>query len=119
MLRELLQTFHKAATFLLDGVDMPLVNDLEAFKLMRAMLVPEHRTVTADCPLASVAVIIHRGVIVELAHLLRLRLLGLQGVDSGCHLLHESAVHQLVDPQGCAAMRALLSLLDQPFLFVS
>ena len=119
MLREFLQAFHKAATFLLDGVDMPLVNDLEAFKLMRAMLVPEHRTVTADCPLACVAVIIHWGVVVELAHLFSFGLLGLQGVDGGRHLLHESAVHQLVDPQGSAAMWALLSLLNQPFLFES
>ena len=98
---------------------MPLVDDLEALKLMRAMLIPEHRTVTADCPLASVAIIIHWGVIVQLADFFRLRLLGLQGVDGGCHLLHESAVHQLVDPQGSAAMRALLSLLDQPFLIES
>ena len=71
MLREFLQAFHKAATFLLDGVDMPLVDDLEALKLMRPMLVPKHRTVTADCPLASVAVVVHWGVIVELAHLFR------------------------------------------------
>jgi hypothetical protein len=98
---------------------MPLVDDLKPLKLMRPMLVPEHCTVTADCPLASVAVVIHRGVIVKLAHLLRLRLLSLQCVDGGCHLLHESAVHQLVDPKGCAAMRALLPLLDQPFLLES
>jgi hypothetical protein len=98
---------------------MPLVHDLEPLKLMRPMLVPEHRTVTADCPLTSVAVVIHRGVIVKLANLLWLRLLSLQCVDGGCDLLHESAVHQLVDPQGCAAMRALLPLLDQPFLFKS
>lgn len=97
MLREFLQAFHQASTFLLYGIDMPLIHDLKPLKLMRSMLITEHRTVTAYCPLASVTVIIHRGVIVNMAHLLRLRLLSLQCIDGGCHLFHESAIHQLVD----------------------
>ena len=97
---------------------MPLVHDLQPLKLVGSVLVPEHRTVTANCPLASVTVIIHGGVIMLRAHFLGLGLLRLQGVDGCRDFLHESAVYQLVHTQGCATVWTLLSLFNQPFLYI-
>jgi hypothetical protein len=101
---------------LFDGIDMPLVHDLQPLKLMRPVFVPEHRTVTANRPLASVAVIVHGSVVVLRTDFFGFGLLGLKGVDSRCYLLHETAVYQLVHTKRGTTVWALLSLLNQPFL---
>ena len=95
---------------------MSLINNLQAFKLMRAMLISEHRTVTADCTLTSITIVVHWGVIVLGTDLFGFRLFCLKSINCCGHFLHKSAINKLVDPQRSPAMWALLPLFYQPFL---
>lgn len=69
VLAQLLQPLEQAARLVLDLLDVPLVDDLEALELMRLVLLAEHGAVATDCLLASVAEIVELRV-VQLAELL-------------------------------------------------
>ena len=54
---------------MLDLLDVPLIDDLEALELVRLVLLAEHGAVATDCLLAGVAEIVELRV-VQLAELL-------------------------------------------------
>jgi hypothetical protein len=74
---------------------MPLVDDLKTFERMGFMLLPKHRTITANSLTTSVAIVV-QGRIMQRAVLLLLSeygmVLGLQGIDGSGYLLNKTTI---------------------------